>query len=377
MLQSTLTVATLTRPVKASETIHIRADGSVFPPSANITSFGNLTYIFTDNNRGSVVVQRDNIVIDGAGYTLQGTRSWNSRGIDLMGRGNVTIKNMTIKEFFFGVWLKVSAANSVLANNVTFNKVGIWMSNSSRNNIFGNIIVSNMDYNIYLEYSSKNSIFENNVTARAKVWEANLHYSFFGIYLYHSSSNSICRNGLRNNGCGIELFSSPGNNLSQNSIANNTYGISLCESLDNTIYGNDIAGNGYGILLPNSFGNIIYHNNLVHNARQVCSYNSTNVWDNGYPSGGNYWSDYHDKYPEAEKIDEMGIWNTSYVLDGNNQDKYPLTDPWTPEREVTSPAKEETEPLWMQWWMWAMAAGVLVVAVTIRVLKKQKCQLKQ
>jgi hypothetical protein len=53
-------------------------------------------------------------------------------------------------------------------------------------------------------------------------------------------------------------------------------------------------------------------------------YVSTNKWDDGYPSGGNYWSDYLTKYPHAAEIDGSGIWNTPYVIDGNNTDHYPL-----------------------------------------------------
>jgi hypothetical protein len=49
-----------------------------------------------------------------------------------------------------------------------------------------------------------------------------------------------------------------------------------------------------------------------------------NFWDNGYPSGGNYWSDYKEKYPNATELDESGIWSTPYVIDENNTDNYPL-----------------------------------------------------
>jgi len=62
----------------------------------------------------------------------------------------------------------------------------------------------------------------------------------------------------------------------------------------------------------------------VNNTEQVYSYNSTNVWDNGYPSGGNYWSDYEERYPNATEIDNSGIWDTPYVIDENNQDNYPI-----------------------------------------------------
>jgi hypothetical protein len=42
---------------------------------------------------------------------------------------------------------------------------------------------------------------------------------------------------------------------------------------------------------------------------------------------GNYWSDYLTKYPSATQVDSSGIWNTSYEIDANNTDYYPLMVP--------------------------------------------------
>jgi hypothetical protein len=49
------------------------------------------------------------------------------------------------------------------------------------------------------------------------------------------------------------------------------------------------------------------------------------MWDNGFPSGGNYWSDYTGTYTNGD-----GIGDTPYVIDANNQDRYPLMNPWAP-----------------------------------------------
>jgi nitrous oxidase accessory protein NosD len=38
---------------------------------------------------------------------------------------------------------------------------------------------------------------------------------------------------------------------------------------------------------------------------------------------GNYWSDYEEKYPDAEEIDTTGIWDTPYRI-GRDNDNYPL-----------------------------------------------------
>jgi len=114
-----LTLAFNIQLVKASGTIYIKADGSIDPPTANITTVDNITYTFTDNNYDSIVVERDNIVINGAGYTLQGTGS--GTGTNLAGRSNVTIKNMMIKAFDTGIWLYESSNNSISGNIIKNN----------------------------------------------------------------------------------------------------------------------------------------------------------------------------------------------------------------------------------------------------------------
>jgi len=372
VLLSVAMIGRFTGPVEVGGTIYIRADGSVSPSTAKIITVDNVTYTFTDDNLDSIIVQRDNIMIDGAGYTLQGRQDWNSKGIHLTGRRNVTITNMKIREFFFGIWLEMSSGNSISGNNITENKVGIWLSESSDNGVSGNSIAANMDYNIYLKHSSNNAISGNNIKAKGGVWKAYLYYSFFGIYLYHSPSNSISENNITNNGCAIELFSSSNdNNISRNEIANNTCGILLWRSSNNNIHRNNITNNDQGIVLTDSSVNSIYHDDFVNNTEQVCSYNSTNVWDDGYPSGGNYWSDYEDRYPDAKEVGRSGIWDTVYALDENNQDRYPLMNPWT--RYVEAPPQAEEEALiWMQSWLWLTVAVGIVALAGVYLLKKRR-----
>ena len=103
-LASMLTLAFNVQTVMASGTIYIKPDGSVDPPTAPIQRDGNI-YTFTDNIFESIVVERDNIEIDGAGYTLQGLGS--GSGIIFKtsiypypeGTNNVKIRNIEIKAF--------------------------------------------------------------------------------------------------------------------------------------------------------------------------------------------------------------------------------------------------------------------------------------
>jgi parallel beta-helix repeat protein len=98
-------------------------------------------------------------------------------------------------------------------------------------------------------------------------------------------------------------------------------GVSSCKICDNIFQKNDVAIN----LTESSTGNVIYHNNFDCNTYQaIISTPGQNIWDDGYPSGGNYWSDYKIRYPNANEIDTSRIWDTQYVIDANNIDHYPL-----------------------------------------------------
>lgn len=103
-------------PVWASGTIYIRADGSVDPPSAPVNRDGNV-YSLTGDIVGSIVVEKDNIAVDGAGHTLQGAGS--GTGVSVNARNNVIVKNMQIRNFREGIYLASSSYNSISSNRMT------------------------------------------------------------------------------------------------------------------------------------------------------------------------------------------------------------------------------------------------------------------
>ena len=91
---------------QAATTIYINSDGSVSPSSAPISSVDNVTYTFTANISypayAGAVVERNNTVIDGNGYTVQGIVGPNVYGVSLTGVNNVTIEKANVNGFQSG-----------------------------------------------------------------------------------------------------------------------------------------------------------------------------------------------------------------------------------------------------------------------------------
>jgi len=312
------------QPASASGTIYIRADGSVDPPTANITSVDNITYTFTGNIYDSIVVERDNIVVDGAGYTLQVNGGWSSRGISLSGRSNVTIKNVEVKKFTTGIYLSYCSNNVLIGNTVSSNSIGIRLQYSNNSVLIGNTASSNAGCGIFLSHSNNNVLTGN--TAFSNFFE--------GIYLPNSNNSILMGNTVFSNHRGISLATCSNNVLIGNTASSNTAGIFLdSSSSNNVLIGNTVSSNHDGIEILSSSSmyacrnNTFFHNNLINNTDQAgVTTGYVNTWDNGVE--GNYWSDYNGtdffSGPFQNETGSDGIGDTLYEVDGNNTDNYPL-----------------------------------------------------
>lgn len=164
-----------------------------------------------------------------------------------------------------------------------------------------------------------------NLTISGERWFLNGTPGNIGIDLVRVNNCIIKNNRITNNYQGIRVYQGI-------HLLRRIKSIKVYMSSNNSISANNITNNEYAIALHESSNNIIYHNNFLDNTEQVYSYNSTNVWDDGYPSGGNYWSDYAGvdlhSGPFQNGTGCDGVGDTSYVIDENNQDNYPLMKPY-------------------------------------------------
>lgn len=232
--------------------IIILPNGNIDPADVPIHRNGNM-YTFTDNIFAQIIVDKDNIIIDGAGYVLQGTYNGTRTDSWVVGQGSDQEYDETAIPWTIGI---------DLANE---NRYGLTIENLNIKNFY------------------------------------------IGVYLW-TSNNTITGCAVSDNIVGI-LLSGDCNSIISNYISNNEQGIFFGVNTE------DVPENI--ILNHNSFVD-----NFEHFSGCVCEdYNTTepmHTWDNG--EEGNYWSDYNGTDDDGD-----GIGDTPYIIDVQNQDRYPLT----------------------------------------------------
>ena len=299
-------------PIPSESTIYIRADGSVegtdkIQRNGNVYTFlGNISIEVSGVD--GIRIERDNIVIDGAGYCLKHlekpTGYTSEDGIVVQRQNNVTITNVAVYNFFYGISVKESS-NIIITKTTTANNYwAYYVLGSHNDSIIDNQIINN-NHGIELHSAENNKVDGNSIVANY----------FNGLRVVNSSENIV----------------------SNNYIAKNSRGIYINYGGENRIFGNTIAENsGWGIQLRSSNSsrnnNVFYHNNFINNqvseglqvSNQWYFGPESNIWDNG--EEGNYWSDYTTRYPNATEIDDSGIGNTPFVINEYNIDHYPIIE---------------------------------------------------
>ncbi|MGD6807372.1 MAG: right-handed parallel beta-helix repeat-containing protein [Candidatus Bathyarchaeia archaeon] len=244
----------------------INVDGTVTPSTAPIQQEGGV-YTLTEDFQGSILIQRSNTLFNGAGHSLQGY------SVKLLEVTNVTIRDLAVSGLPHG-----SRYGIVLVDST-----GCRVTNCTVTDVWSFLGLNGISYD--------------------------------GIYVNGGGSNVFTKNSLVNNSLGMHFESTDNNIITENSI---NY---IKHSVDSSVS---------GIYFNNAHGNIIYHNNFnTKVGAQAAAYETSNIWDNGHPNGGNYWIDYQTKYPNAQQLNNSESYDTPYVINDQNQDRYPLLEPYS------------------------------------------------
>jgi len=242
---------------------------------------------------GSNNTIRNNICKHNSEYRGSGEPDSGSGGIVLFGLDNNTITNNLCENNSYGISVGVGefANNTIVANNNIANNYGGIQAYSFNVTLISNSVSTNI-IGIYL--GGIVTLLNNDVTNN----------NICGIGLEYSRNSMILGRGNNisdNNFCGILIDQSWNNTIMGMSISNNDYGIYLYHSTNNTLTNNTLNSNKeYGIYQNSSSNNTIYNNyfNNTNNAYDdgnntwnITKTAGTNIISGSY-LGGNYWSDY-------------------------------------------------------------------------------------
>jgi len=287
-------------------TIQNSNDGIYIYNSSDVTVSGNT--ITNCASRGIILACCSSNTISG------NTLTNNYDGIELWKSSNCIVSENTITNSRFGIGMSDSSGNTFSGNMLTDSKDGFYIWNCSYTTVSGNSITESANNGISLIRSSDCKLSGNSITDSAAR----------GICLSNSSNSIVSGNNVTDSTMqGILLSSSSSNTISENTLTSNSAAVQLYRSSYVTVSGNIITSNRVGFGLSQSSDNTFYHNDIIGNTYLISIVNSSNIWDDGYPSGGNYWSTY-----VGIDSDEDGIGDTPYVFDENNQDNYPLMKPY-------------------------------------------------
>ncbi len=269
----------------------------------------------------------------------------NAYGLFIWLSTNTTVMDNNVSNNPWGVFFTSSTNDVVIANYISKNGHAVHFTSSSKNATIITNEVSNNTYGIRLMSSKKASITDNIILnngdgiglsspADATIRGNKVSKNGYGIRLWSSASATVVSNDVSSNTYdGIRLEYSTDDTVVGNSVSNNEYGVYFHVSTNGIVTNNSISNNDYGSFLWSSTGILLHHNNFIDNVMQAFdNRGNENSWDDGYPSGGNYWSDYtgidecsgpnQDICPDPDRIGD-----TPYIIDADSRDNYPLTEP--------------------------------------------------
>uniref|UniRef100_D7DT45 Periplasmic copper-binding protein n=1 Tax=Methanococcus voltae (strain ATCC BAA-1334 / A3) TaxID=456320 RepID=D7DT45_METV3 len=249
------------------------ADTQITGP-INITTPG--TYYLSDNltitSGNAIKIDSIDVIIEGNGYTIDGSNQGTTGIVVNNGYSNVVIKDIHIKNFTDnGIYLN-GVSNSLIKNcYITSNKnYGIYVYYSNNNNITNNTVNSNKNLGICAYYSDDNNIVTNNASNNNQ----------YNIYVKYSDNIKILNNTVNLASDGIYVERSDNNSIYNNTVNSNSYaGIMSFDSDDNRIFDNTVNSTSVaGIYVSNSKNNTVENNVLTSTGILVSGNSLIQYW---------------------------------------------------------------------------------------------------
>jgi len=133
-----------------------------------------------------------------------------SSGICIWSSSNTIKNNIIESNLLCGILILYGDSNTLEGNVLSNNSIGIGAMDSNENSINDNEILGDI-YGLFFNGSCNNIISSNIISG----------CFLNGILFYHSDSNTIISNEIKNSNCGIELQSSRRNTIQKNNFLGN------------------------------------------------------------------------------------------------------------------------------------------------------------
>jgi nitrous oxidase accessory protein NosD len=243
--------------------IYIREDGTIENSDGALQRHGNVYLLLNDINK-PLEIQRNNILIDGRGFTINKSPQLNVTGflrspgrfpsILINEKINITIVNIKFENCYTGITITHSKNINLIQNSFTNSIAGICSTNISHSKFFGNNVTDNEMMGLNINDASYLDISFNTISRNR--WH--------GAWLATSYSN-ISRNNIANNsfdGFGIGLY---------------LYG----PNYNNRIFENNFIGNEQGLFYQGSkgisFSNQVYNNYWDSNRDNIVNVSADSI----------------------------------------------------------------------------------------------------
>jgi len=253
----------------------------------------------------------------------------NAYGINVYRSSAVQVLNNTVTNSFWeGILVESSSSAVVLGNDVTLSGVyGIDVFSSNDVEVRNNTASAGFETGIFVQNADQVIVTGNNASSN----------SIMGISLDYGSNVTIMDNSLWDNDYGIDFFDAGPAFATNNTIGRSiTDAVSIGYGNNLTLERNVFTSNDGGVFASFTKDLLVVHNTFdANNFQGGDDFGERTAWDDGYPLGGNYWSDYagvdacsgpaQDVCPDPD-----GIGDTPYDVDADTQDLYPLMAPYGP-----------------------------------------------